>query len=101
LALWLPATPVVKEPLTQDAGFVEAKFTEQFPDLFLVSVDQIAAGFGVHTAESFAQRPDSTADTIARFDHDRAAAAPLEVVRSSEPRKPAADDQHRCAGHGK
>jgi hypothetical protein len=30
LALWLPATPVVKEPLTQDAGFVEAKFTEQF-----------------------------------------------------------------------
>jgi hypothetical protein len=61
------AAPVVEKTLTQDTGFVESKLMEQFPDLFLVIVDQITAGFRVHTAESIAQRPDPATDARPRF----------------------------------
>jgi len=81
-ALCRPATPVVKKALTQDAGLLEAKFVKQFSDLFLVIVDQITAGFRVHTAESVTQRPHPTANAVARFDDGGAAAASLEVVGS-------------------
>jgi hypothetical protein len=84
----------VKKTLTQNAGFVEAKFVKQFSDLFLVIVDQITAGFRVHTAESVTQGPHPTADAVARFDDGGAAAAPFEMVGGSEPRKAAADNQH-------
>ena len=58
-------------------------------------VDQVTAGFRVHPTQSVTPSPYPTANAVARFDDDDgAAAAPLEMVGGSEPRKAAADNQH-------
>lgn len=88
---------IVRKPLAQNARFLELKLAEQFSDLFLIIIDQLAAGFRMHIAESYCPYP--TANPVARLDECHAVAGSLELIGGGKPREAGADNQHRCAGH--
>jgi hypothetical protein len=71
---------------------METELVGQLADFFLVVVDQIAARFRVHAAETVAQSPYTTAHAVARLHHHHTTAAPLEFARSRESRESGTDD---------
>ena len=74
---------------------MELKLSQQFSDLFLIIIDQLAAGFRMHPAESLAYRPYPTADPVAGLDDFHAVAASFELIGGGEPREAGAENQHR------
>jgi hypothetical protein len=65
----------------------------------MLFVDQLAAGFTMHSAESLADRPHPAADPIARFEDGHPASASLELTCCGKPRQPCTDDNDSHSWH--
>ena len=88
----------VAETAAQDARQLQPDVVGEAADLLLRLVDQIAARFGVLLfGEPVANRPDASADAVARVDDGDRCAARGEIARGGEACESGARDEHRHA----
>jgi len=92
MALSVSTDPVLRKAAAQDALFYKSKLTRQIADLFLVDIDQFAAGFAMHAGEVITVCPHSAADALARFKNRHTATAPLQSSGSDQAGKAGAND---------